>query len=555
LGISEPDGQRIPVWVLLIALATMVFGVADHDLWTPDEPREAEIGREMAAGSSLLVPHLAGEPFVEKPPLYYWVLALTIRLFGNALGTTAAARAASSVFSLLTLVALWLTARKSLPGNKAVVAAVVLATMVGFFHVSHWIIMDSLLMFFVTMAVMLFFIGLEHPKPFVLFGAYLAAGLAFMTKGLVAWALIALPWVAAAASRPRAVLEKPLRHALGGILLTAGPAAVWMAAFHSYGGQGAWHEWFFDNQLGRFLGRTHHLGHIKGPFYYLGVLPVVLLPWTPVCIAWLLERRWAHPPERQHGPSFPQRHLARVAAAWSWGGLLLLSLAGTKREIYLYPLLPGFALLIATSLEPLSRWVGVFFKVLSGLLVVAMAALAAIRPDYTGHAVSVRAGFHLPAALCAALGLLLFMDLRRHRHLVSGTAGIAALFYLAAVWSIVPVVDKTKGYGEAVRRFIASIPFESREGVCGWDLDETNRALIPYYTRLTLTNVRDTMRLQKILEGNDSNCSMIVTQKNRFPPPDTVVPRWEVVSEERLGVRRTLLLVAGADRPQRQRHP
>lgn len=547
MWISEPDNsQRIPVWLLLIALATMVFGVADHDLWTPDEPREAEIGREMSAGSSLLVPHLAGEPFVEKPPFYYWVLALTIRLFGNALGTTAAARAVSSAFSFMTLVALWLTARKYLADNKALVAAVVLATMVGFFHVSHWIIMDSLLMFFVTMAVMLFLVGLEHSKPFFLLGGYLAAGLAFMTKGLVAWALIALPWIAAAASCPRAVLKKPLRHALG-ILLTAGPATVWMAAFHAYGGQGAWHEWFFDNQLGRFLGRTHHLGHIKGPFYYLGVLPVVLLPWTPVCIAWLLERRWAHRPEQGHGSSLQQTFLVRVAAAWSWGGLVLLSLAGTKREIYLYPLLPGFALLAATSLEPLSRWAGGFLKVLCGLLLIAMAALAAIRPDYTDHTVSVRAGLHLPAALCALLALVLSKILSRN--LVSAAAGIAALFYLAAVFSLVPVVDKAKGYGQAVGRFIASIPSESRGSVCGWNLDETNRALIPYYGRLTLTTVSDTMRLKKILQGEDSNCSMIVTQKNRFPPPDTVLPQWEIVSEERLGVRRALLLVAGTDQP------
>lgn len=51
---STPDRISIPAWTILICLSTMIFGIADHGLWTPDEPREAEIGREMSLGMSLI---------------------------------------------------------------------------------------------------------------------------------------------------------------------------------------------------------------------------------------------------------------------------------------------------------------------------------------------------------------------------------------------------------------------------------------------------------------------------------------------------------------------
>src|SRR6059036_3784642 len=60
------------------------------DLFNPDEPREAEIAREMRSSGDLLVPHFNGCPFLEKPPLFYWTVWLTSRI--RALPAEAAGR-------------------------------------------------------------------------------------------------------------------------------------------------------------------------------------------------------------------------------------------------------------------------------------------------------------------------------------------------------------------------------------------------------------------------------------------------------------------------------
>jgi len=117
------------------------------------------------------------------------------------------------------------------------------------------------------------------------------AGLAFLTKGFVAWMLLFLPWGLLGGLYFRSIRRRPGLH-LAGLLLLLGPPAVWMGAFYLQAGPELWREWFIDNQIGRFTGGSTHLGHLKGPFYYLWLAPVALMPWTPIIIDWLIRRGW-----------------------------------------------------------------------------------------------------------------------------------------------------------------------------------------------------------------------------------------------------------------------
>src|SRR5579864_6581618 len=97
---SSPLAQRFAT--LLPALALLLLAVlgCNRGLWTPDEPREAEISREMALAPTV-IPTLNGERFIEKPPLYYWIVAAIFRLTGGA--SVLGARAVSVVAGLATL--------------------------------------------------------------------------------------------------------------------------------------------------------------------------------------------------------------------------------------------------------------------------------------------------------------------------------------------------------------------------------------------------------------------------------------------------------------------
>src|SRR2546422_10855496 len=72
---------------IVLALAPLwLSGMFGRGLWTPDEPREADIAWRMSQQSDRTLPRLAGTPFLEKPPLSYWMSAAAISLFGDSAG-------------------------------------------------------------------------------------------------------------------------------------------------------------------------------------------------------------------------------------------------------------------------------------------------------------------------------------------------------------------------------------------------------------------------------------------------------------------------------------
>src|SRR5882672_6767656 len=110
---------------LAIVVPLLLVGIFDHDLWTPDEPRAAELSREfLEPGHSLSVPTLNGESFLEKPPLVYWTAAASMKLFG---ANGPAARLPCVFFGLGTLLFTFLLARCLYGEATALGATLILA--------------------------------------------------------------------------------------------------------------------------------------------------------------------------------------------------------------------------------------------------------------------------------------------------------------------------------------------------------------------------------------------------------------------------------------------
>src|SRR5579862_6710414 len=100
---------RIRSWrvAIVLALAPLwIVGILDRGLWTPDEPREADIAWRMSQQSDRSLPQLAGSPFLEKPPLSYWMAAAGIALFGDSPAGARAPLLLCALVGALTLAAL-----------------------------------------------------------------------------------------------------------------------------------------------------------------------------------------------------------------------------------------------------------------------------------------------------------------------------------------------------------------------------------------------------------------------------------------------------------------
>lgn len=132
---------------LAIAVVLGLAGIFQHGLWTPDEPREAEVGREMLLSGFSPLPTLGGAPFVEKPPLFPWVMSAGYRVFGVS---PAVARLPAWLFGVGAVLVAFELGRRAGGRLAGLAAALVLATTVKFADVSHASVNDVALTFFVA---------------------------------------------------------------------------------------------------------------------------------------------------------------------------------------------------------------------------------------------------------------------------------------------------------------------------------------------------------------------------------------------------------------------
>ncbi len=348
---SAPEFRPALIAGLVLALLLCFAGLG-RSLWSPDEPTGAAVGRAMLATGDLVVPRLNGQPFLEKPPLYWWVQVLSLRTFGIA---AAAARLPSALFGALTLLAAWALGRRFGP-RPALLAPLVLASTVLFVEETGRVVVDPALAFFVAL-VHLGFAQLAEPRsPGERRGSILlialALPLAFLAKGVVALGLGAGPPVLylLATRRGRAFRDLWPVAALG-LPLFALIVLPWALALYHHGGWPAIQECLLNNTAGRFLknqaGRVY--GHRQPPWYYLTIAPAVLLPWTLAVPAMLKAG------VLRRGTGEPGSDSRRLLFSTVCVGIVLLSLAASKRELYLLPLLPAFAACVAWWLDGATR--------------------------------------------------------------------------------------------------------------------------------------------------------------------------------------------------------
>ncbi|MEJ2745745.1 MAG: glycosyltransferase family 39 protein, partial [bacterium] len=173
------------LWWLLALL--LLFGAGQrHGLWGNDEPREAEMSREMYVSGDWVVPRLNGSAFLEKPPLAYWGAASVFHVMGGP--SEESCRIPSAFWGLIgTLAAAWLG--NMLAGRTVgLLTALILATLGEWLHITHYLIVDVPLAACVALSLALFWYGYRSVggrKRVGYLGCALAISGAFMSKGMV----------------------------------------------------------------------------------------------------------------------------------------------------------------------------------------------------------------------------------------------------------------------------------------------------------------------------------------------------------------------------------
>ncbi|MFV3369493.1 ArnT family glycosyltransferase [Pseudomonas sp. NY15435] len=333
--------QRRHLLVLLVLGGLLFFcALGNHQLQGSTEPRVAGIAMEMHLDRDWVTPRLNGQPFLEKPPLSLWLDVAAIRLFGP---TTLAVRLASAFAGLLCVLLLYGVLRRiGRPATLALLASIMLMTLASFWANARQVGEDALLTLGVTLALLSLLQAWLKPPGRIEHWLAFAAGIAISTlsKGVLGLALPAvviftcLLWDSLARRR----LEipawlRPLLWTMPGLL----PLLIWLLFLYRDGGSAALEEILWTNSIGRFNGSFSEAGHFEPFYYYLVRLPQAFLPWNILLYLglWHWRKRLAQ-----------DRYLL-FFCLWLAAQFALLTLASSKRMVYLMALAPAAAVIAA----------------------------------------------------------------------------------------------------------------------------------------------------------------------------------------------------------------
>ncbi len=345
--------QPIQLLLLLLLSGLLFFtGLGSMGLTDRDEGRNAEAGREMFASGDFVTPTFNGELRVAKPVFVYWLMTISYHIFGVS---EFAARAPSALFGVGLIVMHYLFLTRLRGPTVGLFGALMLLLNIEVLALGRMAITDSALIFFTTLSLYGFWLGLHEPGRgrHWIWAFYAGMAIATLTKGPVGFAvpLITGLLYLTATRQWLAFWQRgaPITGTLL-FLLLAGPWYVAMFLLHgdAYSSQAKVHT------VGRFLAPME--GHGVGWWFYFPVLLLGFYPWSAFLPAGLYRayqswREWRLVRNRTHESEIPPGSGAELewfAGLWVVGVFIFFSLSSTRLPHYIGPLFPACAILAAT---------------------------------------------------------------------------------------------------------------------------------------------------------------------------------------------------------------
>jgi 4-amino-4-deoxy-L-arabinose transferase-like glycosyltransferase len=440
-------------WVqiaLLIGFCIVVYflNLGRWDLWNPDEPRYAQVAREMVQGGDWILMHYNGKIYEDKPPLFFWLIAFSSYLWRGF--SSFSVRFPAALFGTLTVLLTFFLGRILYSSRTGFLSGLILATSLEFAYLSTRADMDTTLTFFTTASLLCFLLWYRYPKEeslsqkplkdLTIYGFYAGMGLATLVKGPVGFILplfVSLIYL---------VIQKDWQgmkrmRLLTGMVLFLVIVLSWYLPAVSKGGEDYLYATLFKQTVARY---SEGWSKARPIYYYLYNFPADFLPWilfVPAAVAYGFSRE-----------KVEKRREFLFLFTWFAFIFVFFSLSKGKRPIYLLPLYPAVSIMagklwddfMSVRMERFrNEWISIPLYGFIGIALVAGAAIPWVLsikfPSYVPYG--------LPAAFLLVGGSLAMFVLYRFKNygaLLFVLIGMMAGGYFYTSRVIFPKVNQFK---------------------------------------------------------------------------------------------------------------
>ncbi|OPY69127.1 MAG: Undecaprenyl phosphate-alpha-4-amino-4-deoxy-L-arabinose arabinosyl transferase [Syntrophorhabdaceae bacterium PtaU1.Bin034] len=314
--------------ILVLAYILFVHGLGSISLWDPDEPRQVIMAQEMIDRGDYVRPYLNGLPYLEKPPLYSWLIVLTAKVTGKL--NEFSSRFPSAVAATLLLLLTYWLGRRLDHEVSGFLSALILATNFQFLGNARESVMDMTFAFFIGLSIFLGYFALEKEKKWLLPIALLPCAFAILTKGPAGLVIpVAVLFLYCLATRRLRNMFFPMT---AGVLLSLAVASIWFIL----AGKAYTDEFLLRQNITRY---TTGFDHIEPFTYYFHKLFVNFLPWSIAL---------------PFATFFAYRRRLWLPLIWFLFTFIFFEISKSKRAIYLLSCYPACALLVGIYLK--ERW-------------------------------------------------------------------------------------------------------------------------------------------------------------------------------------------------------
>jgi 4-amino-4-deoxy-L-arabinose transferase-like glycosyltransferase len=448
--------------LLLVAFCGFLFfyGLGAFGLVGADEPRYAQVAREMLERSDWVTPTLLGKPWLEKPPFYYWEAMVAFRAFGV---NDQAARLPGAFDAALLVAAIYFFLRRFRPGSE-LDGALIAASCAGVVGFAHAAATDMPLATCFSIALLGWYAWYESGRRAYLGAFYIFLALGTLAKGPVALALAAvIILLFVALKRDWRAISRTLW--IPGILLYLVVALPWYVAVQVRNLE-FFRVFILEHNLARFSANVYH--HPQPFWFYLPVFLLALMPWALALIVAVWERVRLIWLERRRAFLGTENSWALFLLIWMLVPVLFFSASQSKLPGYILPAVPAGALLVsefiagrrgqASSSEDkrFSPLFAVAHGVVCGLVIFAALSAGSLAGShrlgwgsstYVDAAIAVVFAFAIGAALLSRAGVRLMSRVTIFAVVISVAAVIRfAAPVIDAMQSARPIADSIQGF-------------------------------------------------------------------------------------------------------------
>lgn len=457
---AKSHGTYIALGIALILMVLFMILMPATELWDRDEPLYARTAIEMLLSGDWMLPTYNGNLFAHKPPMTYWLMAMSFSVFGE---NDFAARFFSAPTMAATAFFTYLIARRMFDHVIGIWSMIIFGTALLTFYLGSIAQHDAPLMLFIVIAIWAYIKFIYEPQYFARMIAIFTVCMlvTLMIKGPVGPAVVCtmlfFSWLLMSSDNRPSLFKMAIFAA--STVLAAAIFSLWVIPANTATDGALWEMGVGKHIVGRFLtpleghGGSGVLGYILALPIYIPATLALFMPWTihlPAGFVALWKGRIGERRER--------------AILWGWmvPTFVMFSLAATKLPHYIFPFFPPLAIMCAAIMlkqvrdaetQPYSKLGAWLYLVLSPALAIALIAVPFFRADIIPFWIGIPAGI-------AILTVVHFVFHRQRNGNALGASKLLAIttpiVIIFAYWFVVqpaePLIKISRSIGEIINQ-------------------------------------------------------------------------------------------------------